>query len=143
MEVIICFIELFLIAAAAFFDIRKKEISLWLLLVMAAVSLGGTAYGLYAGERTVFEIVTSLLPGIIMLFISWITGQGMGYGDGLLVLAISMAFGFYKVVIGISIAFFITGLLSVFLIVIKKANRRDSFPFIPFILLGMVVSMFA
>ncbi len=143
LKMIICLIELFLMSAAAFFDIRKKEISLWLLVAMTIVEMGGTAYGLYTGKSSCVEIAVSLIPGIIMLFISWITKQGMGYGDGLLVLAVSTAFGFYKIAIGLSVAFFMTGIISVYLIVIRKAKRRDSVPFIPFILLGMVVSMFA
>ena len=140
---IICMIELLLMAAASVSDIRKKEISMWLILIMAIVSLGGTAWEIYSGRMSIADCAVSLIPAFIMLLISFVSRQGMGYGDGILVLSISMVFGIYRLLVGLSVAFFMTGVLSIVLITIKRAKRNDRLPFIPFILVGMVVSMFA
>lgn len=136
-------IQLFLLAISAISDMRKKEISIWLVISMAVISLIDGVLSLVLHKKTVTELAISLIPGVLLVVLSVLSRQSIGYGDGLITMAIGVAFGISKLFAGLAIALFASGVMSIFLIVVRKAKRNDTFPFIPFILAGMVVSMFA
>ena len=135
---IICIVELILMSMAVFFDYKYKEIPLWIIATSGVISISEAIL-----KMTIYEALFAIIPGMIMLIVSWLSKQSMGYGDGLLALSIGLAFGVNKMVLGISVAFFVSGLVSLALLVIKKAKRNDTLPFVPFLFIGMVVSMFA
>lgn len=143
MEMIFNIIQIFLLAIAAFSDIRRKEISLWPVICMALLSLTSGAIALFQGKRTIEELLICLIPGALLMLLALLSRQSIGYGDGLIVMAIGMTFGIGKLAVGIAIALFTSGIMSIFLITIRRAKRNEIFPFVPFIMAGMVVSMFA
>lgn len=143
MEMIFNITQLFLLMLSAFSDIRKKEISLWIVICMAFLSLSDGAIALFNGKRTIEDLAICLIPGAVMILLALLSRQSMGYGDGVIILAIGMTFGISKLFVGIAIALFTSGIMSIFLIAIRKAKRNDTFPLVPFIFAGMVVSMFA
>ena len=143
MEMFFYITQLFLLLLSAFSDIRKKEISLWLVISMAFLSLSDGAIALFNGKRTIEDLIVCIVPGVIMMLLALLSRQSIGYGDGLIILAIGMTFGISKLAVGIAIALFTSGIMSIFLIAIRKAKRNDTFPFIPFIFAGMVVSVLA
>ncbi len=132
-----------LLVIAAVEDVRKREISGALLLGLAAVSLVYSAFSIYRGQNTGLDVAMSLLPGAFVMLLAWITREGIGYGDGLLLLAMGPVIGFGGLVMGLVIAFFASGVLSIILMIFKKVGKRYSFPFVPFMTVGMVVSCFA
>ncbi len=134
----ICIVELILMSIAVFFDYKYKEIPLWIIATSGVISISEAIF-----KMTIYEALFAMIPGMIMLIVSWLSKQSMGYGDGLLALSIGLAFGVNKMALGISVAFFVSGLVSLALLVIKKAKRNDTLPFVPFLFIGMVVSMFA
>ncbi|MBE5842512.1 MAG: prepilin peptidase [Butyrivibrio sp.] len=134
---------LVLLVIASIEDVRKREISGALLLGLAVVSLVCSVFSIYRGQNTGFDAVMSLLPGAFVMLLAWITREGIGYGDGLLLLAMGPVIGFGGLVMGLVIAFFASGVLSIILMIFKKVGKRYSFPFVPFMTVGMVVSCFA
>lgn len=134
---------LVLLVIASIEDVRKREISGALLLGLAVVSLVCGVFSIYRGQNTGFDVVMSLLPGAFVMLLAWITREGIGYGDGLLLLAMGPVIGFGGLVMGLVIAFFASGVLSIILMIFKKVGKRYSFPFVPFMTVGMVVSCFA
>lgn len=143
MEMFFYITQLFLLLLSAFSDIRKKEISLWIVICMALLSLSDGAIALFNGKRTIEDLIVCIVPGVIMMLLALLSRQSIGYGDGLIILAIGMTFGISKLAAGIAIALFTSGIMSIFLIAIRKAKRNDTFPFVPFIFAGMVVSVLA
>lgn len=131
------------LAWAAVRDIRKKEVELPMLALCAAVSAIDIIISFIMKTTTLPELGLCLLPGALMLFISWATRQGLGYGDGLMALCIAPALGPKWVMMGLILAIFLCGFLSLFLLVCKKAKGKTQIPFLPFMAVGMGVMVFA
>ena len=126
MEMIFNITQLFLLMLSAFSDIRKKEISLWIVICMAFLSLSDGAIALFNGKRTIEDLTICLIPGAVMMLLALLSRQSMGYGDGVIILVIGMTFGISKLAVGIAIALFTSGIMSILLITIRKAKRNDT-----------------
>ncbi|MFR1112633.1 MAG: hypothetical protein ACLSEX_04055 [Blautia sp.] len=65
-------------------DIRERKISL-----VSVAILGAAGVGLAVTEWvSPWRLVVGLLPGMVMMGISWLTGGALGMGDGILMLGI-------------------------------------------------------
>jgi leader peptidase (prepilin peptidase)/N-methyltransferase len=130
---------------ASVIDVKKKDISMLLILICGALSLFTKVIpAVFSGDpQNMTELILSVSPGLMMLLISRISGQSLGYGDGLMALAVGPIFGFEKMALGLMIALFLSSILSIALLVAKKAGKKTTIPFLPFITLGMGVMTFA
>ena len=66
----------------AILDIKKRQISVLVVLLMAIFEIG---YKFYYDLILFPECILSIIPGLIMIIISFFSDQSIGYGDGLLV----------------------------------------------------------
>lgn len=128
---------------AAIGDIRKQEVTSLTLILCGVISLLDTAIMLAMGTGTASMALLSLFPGCLMLLISKATAQGLGYGDGLMALCAAPCLGLWKTALGLMIAVFLCGVISLFLLVLKKAKGKTRIPFLPFMAAGMGVMMLA
>jgi len=123
----------------AIVDIFRKRIPL-----MVVVGLILTAIGAVLFTHS-FDWVLTLggaLVGLVFILVSKITKEGIGYGDSLLILALGIYLGFWKVMVLIMIAFFLSALFAIFVAIIRKKGRKTRFPFVPFLAFSYVVMMF-
>lgn len=95
---------------------------------------GATAFHFVAGDKDIGDILAGILLGAGLLLVSWISREAIGYGDGLTVAACGAALGFTVVFPLLMLAFVFSAIWSCVLLVLKKAGKKDSFPFIPFLL---------
>jgi len=73
----------------------------------------------------------------------WITkGKGMGFGDVKIAVFMGLFLGGQKTILAFYIAFVFGALISLVLMVFKKANRKTLIPFGPFLILGTLVAWF-
>ncbi len=120
-------------------DIRKKEIP------VAVVALSGLAlffYVIFGEKKQWMDILYSLMPGMLLLMLSYCTRESIGYGDGLVVLVIGICMG-----MGICIAA-VTGLIisaicAAALLALRKAGGKSRIPFVPFLSVGLGVVLIA
>ena len=130
-------------AVAAVFDIRKKELP-WPVFAAAgltsAICMIKSAMG---GGDWYAAPLLSLIPGAALLALAFLSRESMGYGDGLFAMSVGPVFGMETMFLGIFAAFFLCGITSVILLVFRKADRKSSLPFIPFLLVGMGVAGYA
>ena len=98
----------------AFLSVWKNEIGFWLDVFMGAI------------------------PGIICVFISFISREQMGFGDSFIVLFIGILTGYKRVLISFMFALLLLNLFAMFILIIKKGNRKTKIPFIPFLLAGYI-----
>lgn len=113
-------------------DVRTKEIPTW-------VSLGfGICSFLYSicNQRDWICMIFALLPGIICLFIGYVTGQAIGYGDGILLCALGLLYSMEQVMNICMIASFVAGIVGLVLLSVFKKGRNYQIPFVPFLFLG-------
>jgi prepilin signal peptidase PulO-like enzyme (type II secretory pathway) len=117
-------------------DIRKKEILLWEILTCAVLSAAAVGLAFYENNFDIPDILRSLLPGAVMLLLSLITREGIGYGDGLIILAAGPALGFNDLFMALMTAIVLSGFFSGILLVLKKAKRKTRIAFAPFLAVG-------
>lgn len=105
---------------------------------------GGLGIILFIFSRSAFEKerILALLPGILCLIISLCTKEAIGKGDGLLILVMGEYLCFSHILGICMMAFFFAGALAlVFRRRWKKTGRKE-IPFVPFLLIGYVFSLF-
>lgn len=85
------------------------------------------------------DILLSLLPGIILLTISLITRQSIGYGDGIVFMTTGAGVGSEYIVLLVFISFVLSSVYALFLIT-KRKSGKTAIPFVPFILSGFILT---
>jgi leader peptidase (prepilin peptidase)/N-methyltransferase len=80
--------------------------------------------------------------GLVFMVISKVTEEKIGYGDSLLILALGIFLGFWKVMIVTLIAFFGSALCAIIMVSCMKKSRKTSFPFVPFIAISYALVVF-
>lgn len=125
------------LSLAAVFDIRKREIPDWIPLLLMVVSLTPPESVQLAG----------LLVALPLLIIGVIAG-GIGGGDIKLVGACGLVLGFEKTLAGLLIALCFLLLFHAARQCIRKirkvnyvAGKEQAYPLVPFLLLGMLLSV--
>lgn len=117
-------------------DIKERRISVGKL-------IAGTLLALICrkltGHMNAAEIIGSLVPGIILLLMAVIFRESIGSGDGMAVMVLGLWIGGFCASIVVCLAIMMAGVLAVVYLVRK---RRETIPFIPFLLLGMEVLLF-
>lgn len=117
-------------------DLRKHRISRAVLAGYLVLAVIGHMAGRTA---TAAELSVSLLPGALCLLLSWLSRQGLGYGDSVLAMACGVSVGLWPCVGILLTAFFLSGLWAVILLVFCRAERGREIPLVPFLFLGMLI----
>ena len=121
-------------------DIRFRKMPVWLLVVGG---IAGTGYQIWKWVKgdpvSIVLIGVGVIVGILFLGVSKITGQALGYGDGIIILILGICLGFWDLSIVLMIAFFIASVMAIALIVVKKGKKKRTMPFVPFLCIGYIV----
>lgn len=130
------------LGVCSFFDIRKKEIPLILIITALLSAAGFTLWQIGAEKVSVMEAGVSLLPGLFMLAISFGTKEKVGYGDGLLLIISGLCLGFHQCFLGLCIALLCSSAAALFLLTLHKVKKDSGIAFAPFLAFGMGVLLF-
>lgn len=131
-------IMMVLLLLAAFNDMKKRSISVRLLILLSIFAL--TA--MLLRKDNLWDLLGGAAIGLLFFLISKCTGEQIGYGDSWLILVLGIYAGAKDLIWILFAASFGAGLFSLCFCVIHKWNRRYSIPFIPFLaaaFLGVVM----
>lgn len=119
-------------------DIRKRELS-GLPLALAGI----IGIGLSIGEGTCqnWQALLRLLPGLVCLGLGWITREGIGYGDGLLILCLGCFLSLPQLLSVCFSALTLAGAAAIFLLLVLSKGKKTQIPFAPFLLAGYGISL--
>lgn len=115
-------------------DIKSRHVNVYLIL--------GAILGVLAirvsimGDKDI-EILLDMIPGAIMLFVAMLSGQKIGYGDGLLLLFVGTVTGYPTTIVSLLISMILSAFLSGALLIMKKVDKETEIPFVPFMSLGI------
>ncbi|MCR5399605.1 MAG: prepilin peptidase [Lachnospiraceae bacterium] len=138
-------IMLLLLIISSIYDIRTLHLPVWL--VSAIILLGLTAVikdimseGPNPGAQTV-RICILILTLIIMTASEKIRTDTVGIADILILCVICILLRGEMLILTLGVSFFLAGSYSGILLMIKKADKKSKIAFIPFLTLGVVISL--
>ena len=117
------------------YDMKEKKVK------VAAVAFLGMAvvvYRLYIGAGAA-ELFSGLVPGILLLVVSFVTRGSIGEGDGLVLCVLGLFCGVKQTVAILGMAFFLCAALSVLLLLCRRVNKKTELPFLPCLCSGYVL----
>ncbi len=117
-------------------DIRKKEISVLLLVIFGATVV---FYVAVKGEREALSVIYSLIPGAFLLALSLCTRESIGYGDGWTMLVLGLLLGLWECLAVIFVGLVFSAIFSLVLLVLRRVNGKTRLPFLPFVSMGLGV----
>lgn len=122
------------------YDWKYYGLPVWLLLMSILGGLGGALYSLLGKDASLINVGMAFLPGVIALILSYITREQIGYGDGLLMLAVGGCIGIQQTMVVVGIALGTSFVASVVLVILRKASRTQKLPFVPFLCVGWLIA---
>lgn len=92
-------------------------------------------------ELSYLQRLCGLLMGLFFFCVHWITKNGIGIGDVIIVSILGVLVGFMHVTGVVLLSLFLSALFSMGILIIKKVKKTYEFPYIPFILLSWMGSL--
>ena len=94
--------------------------------------------GTYTAASTpcFWKAAGGLIVAACFLPVCFLTRESIGYGDALAAAACGSALGFYDTVCVIELAFMLAFIWALFLKIVRRAGKDDTFPFLPFLTLS-------
>lgn len=123
------------LALLSFFDIKCRHLPIIVILIFFFFSI--PLYFLY---NTNISFPYSLIPGLISIFISFISRKSLGYGDSIVILSLGIILNLNYVLTVIFIALFLSSFIGVIMFVIYKNPKKD-LAFIPFLLISFIITI--
>lgn len=120
-------------------DIKRKEIHCMTVLLFG---VAGILLHLYQRELSVYSLLTGVLVGAGIMLFSALSGGLIGMGDGLVLVVTGIYLGGRRNIQLLIIGLLLTAVVSFVLLLFKKRTRKDTIPFIPYLLaayMGMLI----
>ena len=123
-------------------DLRERKIMMipvYMCFVIVSIELIGVE-----SEEKLFMTIAGVVPGIFLLLISFMSGEGIGRGDAYLTMAAGLMAGLEEIMWVLLSASVLAGLFALVLTVAKRRSSKEEcllkqeFPFVPFILCGYI-----
>lgn len=120
-------------------DIKRKEIHCMTVLFFG---LAGILLHLYQREMSIYSLLAGVLVGAGIMLFSALSGGLIGMGDGLVLVVTGIYLGGRENMLLLIVGLQLTAVVSLVLLLLKKRTRKDTIPFIPYLLaayMGMLL----
>ena len=121
-------------------DICSKKIYKSVIAAYLLFSLAGhfiAAFG--SSSFSAAKMAAGLIPGAVCIAISFLTRQGIGYGDSVLITVCGVSVGGRECLSIVLCAFFWAGIGGLVMWRFFHMDKKKEIPFAPFLLLGFVI----
>lgn len=132
---LIYFLELLFLVIETVKDIKTQTVDLRELLFFLIL---GLVIKIFGAQESVWRIIPGMSIGVIMLVISFLSGEALGYGDGMVVLVTGALCGIRLTLLTILIALFVMAVFAICLLLRKGFYYKEKIPFVPCILVGFL-----
>jgi len=136
LQIISNILVLFLLGFSSILDYKTRKISI------VAVATGfacGTVLQIIIGQLRIYEMAGGCVLGLIFLLVARLTGEAIGYGDGLILIATGAFLGIMNNLLLLTISLALAAVFSISLLVFKRMKKNKEIPFVPFMLGGFVI----
>ena len=124
------------LGTCSFLDIKKKAVPIRLLCLCSVIIFVSI---LFVEKVTVLDRICGAGFGAFFLLITWWSRQAIGVADSIWITILGIAYGFSKSMTIVLVSLVLSAVVSAILLGLRKANRKDKIPFLPFLLMGFVV----
>ena len=87
----------------------------------------------------VYQLLYSLLPGIITLIIGRVTKEEIGYGDGFILIILGLLLGWKELLLMITFSLLIVMFVSICIFPFRNKFKFRTMPLIPFLLISFLI----
>lgn len=91
---------------------------------------------------TLLEWGLSLLPGIVLLGLGWLSHWQIGAGDGMIILVMGIWLGIWETFAVVFMGMFLCSIFCGGLLLFRKVGRKTKVPFIPFLWIAYLMGRF-
>jgi len=133
-EIFLKALLLILVGIEAIIDIRKKEILLWPLIVMAII---GLLCNLLLSSWSFKDILSGLIIGVFVAIISIVSHGGIGMGDAVILMVIGIFLGFEMTLQIFFWSLVAAAMVAMIYLIRDRKSKGKQIAFIPFIFIGM------
>lgn len=131
---------------AAWWDIRYRRVPNQLILAMLCTWLMlMLPQLLYRTEEAVLALISGvigfLMAGFVFLLVYVVSRKGLGGGDVKFMAIAGLYLGAYGVLPAMLYGCILSAVVGVILLAMKKIGRKDAIPLIPFLHIGMAITM--
>lgn len=116
-------------------DIREKRLSVKMLAVSGLLFLG---MSLMFEEIPIERRLYNILPGMIAFLIAFLTKEQIGYGDAACLVVLGILVSTACLSGAVLAGLILLSICSIILLAGKKADRKTTLPFLPFLSAGML-----
>lgn len=119
----------------AIWDVKERRLSRWMLGTALLFSL----LGFFVPGGAWIERGLGVGIGVLFCGISFISREGIGWGDSLLLVLLGAAFGGARLLFVLGAALALLLAVALVLFVLRKVGHKDRLPFLPFLFIGFVI----
>lgn len=122
-------LPLLFLGTAAYTDMKKKTVSMRMALAFGLLALAGEIFA----RDPVPAWLAGAAPGCLLLLLSRVTDEAVGYGDGAALLVVGLFTGLSGALCVLMTALLLLCPVALLFLIWKK-NRKMTLPFVPFLL---------
>lgn len=116
-------------------DIRTRRINVYICLAGILVSL--IIRENIPGED-VMNILKDIIPGVVMMALSYVTKEKIGKGDAVLIIFVGCVVGLGATLTMLFVSLLLSAVSSLILLALKKVRKETEIPFAPFLSIGVL-----
>jgi len=116
-------------------DIRRKGVYTWVLIVLTLLLV---IFSVCFQTENIWSTVGGLIVGILFFIVSKLSREAIGYADSWMILLLGGYLGLKNILIMLTLAFVITGIVGLVGFVFRKLKKTSSVPFIPFLTIAYI-----
>ena len=118
------------------YDKKSLTLPVWFLVLGAVLAIPYGCYRIFSGEMLWQQWLGACLPGLLWMVLSFLTREQMGYGDGMVLLMLGSATDIQTTLLFLMIGLAVGFLWSIWLLIVRKAEKHKVIPFIPLLLVA-------
>lgn len=119
-------------------DIRQRQITITITLFSGIL---GVLLHLIFQNKSIYEMLAGMLPGIFLLAVSLLTSGGIGMGDGMVFMLTGLYLGLAENLFLMIFSFLLAAAAGLFVLAIQRDKGNERLPLVPFLLLAYVFRM--
>jgi prepilin signal peptidase PulO-like enzyme (type II secretory pathway) len=133
-------ITIYLLVIISITDINEKHIPVEIIMIGGIT--GGVMHFINPNTKGLKELIALVVFSILGLALYKISKEGIGLGDILVLIIITMFLGWEMALTILIFSLVLAGAIGFFLLVFKRVNKKARMPFVPFILVATLFVLF-